>query len=1107
MNDERSRQGMSAGRVVTVRGARATEDRLLADLQALQSPSHQDLRWLGQPVRLLVSSRPLREHLAAVVARRLGGAVLGVKVQTIWTTAREIVGRDAQAHADDALYEVLVRREAAREPALRAALAELRDGYGLVAATVRDFLSANLRVGDGERLLPALAALHREERERVAALVRVAERTARALAQAGACRVGDLLQQAAGALAARGASVLPSRAVLIHGFSDATGQATAFLAALLRECGASIYLDAPPDPAAPDAVDRGVAYGARFRARLLEVAEHDASGRGHHEESAAALHMIEAPGAEIEVREVAYRIRELLDAGLRPEGVHVVTRALERYAVPVRRQFLALGIPFSGGITPTGLAPVQRRGRAALDVVRRAEDVSVDRWLDALGPAVLEEHRDELRLALRALGMARLRELEALDVERVLGGRTSYPLPTRQGLDLRTEGDQETAALLSPRRQLPGIVLQSAVARARALLELRGRWPERATAGQHAACAAALLGEHLGWSDGGRSLLEPLAASLPPSLALHVEEFLLLLERQARSLGSEPLGGAGGGVRVLDVAHARGLTCEQLFVLGMNRDLFPRPVREDPLLSDAARGCLRAGLPDLPLKSAGRDEERFLFAELCSSAPRVTLSWQWCDEDGRPRGPSPLVERLRLGTAAPQVERLPRLWARLLQPPYAGERRPRPVRDSLRLAALAGGRAAFAEVLPAALREPLAGARSAADAAELARARLRVLEEQDPDLATLDGRLRDHLISPYLGFVGPRLETTEPHFVTTLESLARCPWRTFLTRVLRVEALPDPLATLPGIAALPVGTTVHRALARLVAERGGRAPRTLAAALRATPAALPRPDPATVGRIVEQEAAAVADEEGIRLPGLQRVLAIVALPYVERALALDWREDDALAVLGAELQGETTLRDAEGRERRVAFKADRVDGDSEQLRLSDYKTGRPLAAARAATRESHLRQALERGEWLQAAVYAACGAAPAIVGRYVFLRPELSFGAATLSLAHDDSAVRDLLPRVLSCLVDAWDEGVFFPRLEEPGGREPTACRYCRIAEACARGDSGARRRLRRLLGGVARGGALSRREATDSAGHGSLQRAVALWQLGRESTPPEGER
>ena len=43
----------------------------------------------------------------------------------------------------------------------------------------------------------------------------------------------------------------------------------------------------------------------------------------------------------------------------------------------------------------------------------------------------------------------------------------------------------------------------------------------------------------------------------------------------------------------------------------------------------------------------------------------------------------------------------------------------------------------------------------------------------------------------------------------------------------------------------------------------------------------------------------------------------------------------------------------------------------------------------------------------------------------------------------------------------AWEEGSFFPRLVKPDGREePSRCSYCAVAEACLRGDSGARKRL-----------------------------------------------
>ncbi|HSG38970.1 MAG TPA: hypothetical protein VLE27_04970, partial [Thermoanaerobaculia bacterium] len=43
----------------------------------------------------------------------------------------------------------------------------------------------------------------------------------------------------------------------------------------------------------------------------------------------------------------------------------------------------------------------------------------------------------------------------------------------------------------------------------------------------------------------------------------------------------------------------------------------------------------------------------------------------------------------------------------------------------------------------------------------------------------------------------------------------------------------------------------------------------------------------------------------------------------------------------------------------------------------------------------------------------------------------------------------------------AWEAGSFFPRLVDTDGRsEPGRCGFCTVAEACLRGDSGARQRL-----------------------------------------------
>ena len=71
---------------------------------------------------------------------------------------------------------------------------------------------------------------------------------------------------------------------------------------------------------------------------------------------------------------------------------------------------------------------------------------------------------------------------------------------------------------------------------------------------------------------------------------LDLDDFFLLARRAFGDLGRSPLGGEGGGVQVLRVADARARSFEHLFVMGLNRDLFPRGISEDPLLPDSVRG-------------------------------------------------------------------------------------------------------------------------------------------------------------------------------------------------------------------------------------------------------------------------------------------------------------------------------------------------------------------------------------------------------------------------------------------------------------------------------------------------------------------------------------
>jgi len=1097
------------GAVRIVRGARATESALLAEITRLAGEARRDPSLLARPVRLVVPSRSLREHVAARIVAECG-SVVGIAVHTLRGLAFEILRRAGEgAPGGDALFPIVVRALARKDDALRAALDRLSDGYGVVAASVADLLDAGFEAHHADAVDEALVEVGAPALAR--AMVRVAARTGATLAAQGVEHRSHLFRRAREAFERDPEGALPARAILVHGFADLTAVQLDLLESLARLRGARILLDHPDDPAAPGTSSSGVVFTARLRERLRGVAP-EASGAGTAASSAPEVSLLRAPGAQAEVRAAAERIRALLDAGARPERIGIVARELSPYALALRVQLRRLGIPFSGAPGSPGLlGPAGRRARALLDLLRERDSLTVDRWLDAL-PGLREEgegalaraRRADLRMGLHALGAGRLGAAAQLELDGVLGAEDWLPLPVRRGLESAGDADglEETAdaeqprgaALRATRRSLHRALLEAAVERARACIEGLGRWPEEAPLAEHFARLASLL-DALGWSDRSgpvetRERIDALRAELGGALRVSFPEFVLLLDRELRDVGVDALGGAGGGVRVLSVVEARAHTFDHLFVLGLNRDLFPRRVSEDPLLPDALRRALAAVLPDVPVKARGFDEERYLFAQLVSAAPRVALSWQALSDDGKEKTASPLVEGL-LQAAGGEAPLAPSVFA----PPAAtptldGAAAPRPAFEHAIRAGLYGTPAEFGSAFALALdeaRRELPGGRAWVEASDLARVRVAILDE-------MDASPRRGELGPWLGFVGPLGGDADPRhapvFVTALEHLARCPWQSFLERILRIEAVPDALEALPSASPLLVGNLLHRTLERIVDDALGETPRDRADLAHAAGRDVPWPARERLDAILHEEARGVLRAGGIALPGFERLLVAAVESRVERVRRLEWGPAGVLhGVLGSEVHGEVEVCDARGRPRRVRFRADRADAG---LRLTDYKGGKDPSDGQKteASRRRKLLEGVGAGTWLQAAAYAFADPGVAL-GRYFFAKPELPEDAAELRVAHDDREVREAFAGSVAALLGAFDLGSFFPRLVTPdGGKEPKTCDWCTVSQACVRGDSATRRRLLRF---VERARSGKREDLSDAE-----SALVAVFDLGR---------
>ena len=554
-----------------------------------------DAGLLARPVVVVVPSRTLRAHLAARLVAARGRAVAGVRFVTLYGLALEIVGRlGAPPRAGAEVLPVLVARAVREERELRGLVESLDEALPPVVAAVRDLLDAGVQGGHLEALDERLAELSPEDPAagRARAVLRVAGAAGAGVERLRIGVPAAVLREAADALRRDPEEALPCRAVLVHGFADATGVATDLIEALVRFAGAVVLLATPPDPAAPERREAGVGFAARFRWRIESVCAAEVA------EGAAApprIAAFRAHGSHAEIREVARRIRELLERGTEPEAVGIVARDLEPYRVAIRLHFGRLGIPFATAGARGMATAASRRVAALLAVLARGAEAPVDAWLAAAARRGMA--RLDVRVGLRALRSDPGRRRGGARRRQRAGGRQGVVAADADAVWRRGAGTTSRMSARPGPRGEP-VAGRAAAHGGRGWLRATLAALARASRGQRRAaptpvqCArslgvrsagAAIPPERTRW----RATLARLAGGLPPELALDRDEFRRRARGAARGGRPRTARRRGRQLRVLDVTEARGLTFGHLFLIGLNRDSFPRQVRdEDPLLPD-----------------------------------------------------------------------------------------------------------------------------------------------------------------------------------------------------------------------------------------------------------------------------------------------------------------------------------------------------------------------------------------------------------------------------------------------------------------------------------------------------------------------------------------
>jgi RecB family exonuclease len=943
------------------------------------------------PVLVIVPTIRLARHVERRLAQRLG-AVAAVEVLPYRTTARRILraaGVSLPEPADARLLEGLLDRAVRRlrRNPISAFVAKRPAALGSLLGTLRELREA----GVGPEALEAAGAR---------ALAEVHAAYTSALSER---RSAGLLDEPAWiAEAARVAASHAPRwsAIFHHGAYEVVGMHLDLLRSIDR--GSEVTWLAPVA-----AGSRATGYAEGFfrrhfpeclpSARIPEAAGDSPLGprlASLHDEGAmfsplpgaeAFFEAATAQGPEPEVEHALRGALARIASGVQPHEIAIVARSLEPYAAA-----------FESVVAHDGL-PV---------------------WAQIAGPLRREPAPRDFLLLLRAVADDFPR---AITCEVLRSPHLRFPA-----------GASETLGRAEALSRQAGIVLgleawEEALPEAGAVLrDLRDRFDPsipRSFAGHEELFTAAMESLLRDAPDALRDAVRTLGdfeRLLGDAGPVAFETAVGRLERLVDRTSLDAIEPVPGGIAVLDAMQARGLTFDDVHLLGLNAGVFPRGPREDPFLGDEAREEIRraTGRPLAVKREAEAEERQILASVLGSCRSRLAASWQRADVSGRARASSlALREIARLVRGVPDLAGLRESAAAV--PSHPRER-------ILHLASTTGLLRPDEAVLVTAL---------SGRADEATAVRVRTL---DPALADglemlLETESFGGRLGRYDGRVGRPFRPARGFAATALERLGACPLQFFFRDVLRVREL-DEEADPYEAEAREVGARVHDLL------------REVYAALNAE------------GHLGRKEAGARAvellDAAWERHMLLPRARVAAAFPVLHRLESRRWRKAiaaflrDDLArqaetgVDGAEFETDRAKEIAlpDGERLRVHGKFDRLLRTGGGPVIGEYKTAGDIARRGDVT-------AMLRGTTLQAPLYhlLSGGAAVEVLGVGPDHDPEEGAGddeRLARFEGFDSDALREGFLESLEVLASSPQRGVY-PLLDD------VACRWCAYVSAC----------------------------------------------------------
>lgn len=537
-----------------------------------------------------------------------------------------------------------------------------------------------------------------------------------------------------------------------------------------------------------------------------------------------------------------------------------------------------------------------------------------------------------------------------------------------------------------------------------------GRLPPRAPWQDYTRRALAAW-ESLGGKDPAiRAAIGALEALDEVDSPVEFGRFAEFTEKALAQMRLQPEKFQGGGLLVSDVMGARGLSFPLVILLGLTEKVFPRLVREDPLLPDKERARISC---NLPLKQRGYEEERLLFELATASAQeKLVLSYSRLDlAMGGPRLPSFLLLESAAVSDSAALEKLPNFRFVPLGQLDRGA-------DALEVGEYDLSRLATMRRVPRALITAMSPLLAAGLEAQSTRWSQKRLTDYDGLVAEAGADLEKMEVSP-----------------SRLELLALCPFKYFCTHALGLGRWEEPEAVWEAESD-ELGKLMHEILRDAFAEWRTAGALPLSAARRD---ALQE----DLLRVAEARLKKFEKEKPVGLPVVWDWQKRTILRDLKRFLDEELKEAET-AFVPSEFEyplAGVPLTVGRNARLRLCGRLDRLDVDEarKRMRIYDYKTGKFYS-------NRFKRNALAGGETLQLPLYALAVAQQRGLrleeARYVFLSARGDYKSVPFTGAALEERQADLA-RVLDVLAALLSRGVFAQYTQ--GNR----CDHCDFRPIC----------------------------------------------------------